>query len=96
VAPHDSPLLDLGGDVGALVVHLPGPPPSGEIEARPAGAPGARFHTGVHRRATPAGETWAAVFPDVWAGDYDLLGPDGGPIARVVVTGGRVAELDLR
>jgi hypothetical protein len=103
VGAHDAPMLDVGGDVGALVVLLPGPTPSGELEARPAGVadgPGARFHTGVHRRAVGDGRggdgVWAAVFPDVHDGTYTLLRPDGSALATVAVPGGRVTQLDLR
>ena len=101
VGAHDAPMLDVGGDVGALVVLLAGPTPSGELEARPAGAVdarGARFHTGVHHRAVGAvgGGLWAAVFPDVHDGTYTLLRPDGSPLATVAVPGGRVTQLDLR
>jgi hypothetical protein len=37
-----------------------------------------------------------ALFPEVVAGGYDLLDPDGEPLARIGVTGGQVSELDLR
>jgi hypothetical protein len=91
-----SPMLDIGGDVGALVVLLAGQTPSGELEACPAGDPGACFHTGVHRRGEGAGAAWAAVFPAVAAGRYHLLHHDGTPLAEVTVTGGRAHQLDLR
>jgi hypothetical protein len=91
-----SPLLDIGGDVGALVVYLAGDTPSGELEACPAGRPEERFHTGVHAVASPAGSVPVAVFPAVRAGAYDLLGPDDGRLATVVVGGGQVSEVDLR
>jgi hypothetical protein len=29
--PHSSPVLDIGGEVGALVVYLAARPPSGEL-----------------------------------------------------------------
>jgi hypothetical protein len=97
--PHEvgvSPLLDIGGDVGALVVYLPAPPPSGELEACPAGRPTARFHTGVHLRDTGVGPAHVAVFPEVVDGHYDLLDEAGAPLARAEIAGGRVSELDLR
>jgi hypothetical protein len=91
-----SPLLDIGGDVGAMVVHLAGPTRSGELEAHPAGRPTARFHTGVHLRPVVGGEQWVAVFPDVAGGEYELLDDEGEPIASVHVTGGQVSDVDLR
>lgn len=90
------PLLDIGGDVGALVVYLAGDTPSGELEACPTGRPDERFHTGVHEVVSPAGRVPVAVFPEVPAGTYDLLDPEAVPLATVAVTGGRVSEVDLR
>ncbi len=95
-APGASPLLDIGGDVGALVVYLPHPTPSGELEACPTGRPAARFHTGVHDRVLATGAVPVAVFPEVAAGGYDLLDDDGTPMATVHVSGGEVSEVDLR
>jgi hypothetical protein len=40
--------------------------------------------------------TWVAIFPEVVEGTYHLLDDTGSPMARVVVTGGLVEELDLR
>jgi hypothetical protein len=52
---HSAPVLDIGGEVGALVVYLAHRPSTGELEACPAGEPAARFHTGVHHRSIIAG-----------------------------------------
>jgi hypothetical protein len=93
---HSAPVLDIGGEVGAVVVYLAARPPTGELEASPAGDPAALFHTGVHHRSTPTGWTWTAVFPEVTEGRYQLLDDDGGPMADVTVTGGNVHQLDLR
>lgn len=93
---HSSPVLDIGGEVGAMVVYLAAGTRSGELEACPVGAPNARFHTGVHHRAIADGFAWTAVFPEVTEGAYHLLDAKGAPVAAVTVTGGRVAELDLR
>ena len=94
--PGTSPLLDIGGDVGALVVYLAGDTPSGELEACPAGRPRERFHTGVHEIVAPSGTVPVAVFPEVRAGAYDVLGPDDLVLASVVVRGGQVSEVHLR
>ena len=91
-----SPVLDIGGEVGALVVYLATEPPTGELEACPVDDPTARFHTGVHRRAVGRGAAWTAVFPEVAGGSYHLLDDDGAPLAHVTVTGGSVAHVDLR
>jgi hypothetical protein len=93
---HSTPVLDIGGEVGALVVYLAAEPPTGELEACPVDDPTARFHTGVHRRAISHGFAWAAVFPEVTQGTYHLLDDEGIPLAHVTVTGGTVHQLDLR
>lgn len=85
------PVLDIGGDVGAVLVQLGGPTPSGELEMCPTGARGARFHTGVHERHG----AWIAVFPEVHTGRYDVLDDDLRVVASVDVVGGEVAELEL-
>lgn len=93
---HSSPVLDIGGDIGALVVYLTDQPATGELEACPVDDPTARFHTGVHHRAIAHGFAWTAVFPEVTEGSYHLLDDDGAPLAHVTVTGGTVQQLDLR
>ena len=95
-APGASPLLDIGDDVGAMVVYLDAVTPSGELEACPAGRPAERFHTGVHLRALGGGSVAAAVYPQVRRGSYQILDEEILPVALVHVEGGRVAELDLR
>ncbi len=95
-APGANPVLDIGGDVGALLVYLDGVTPSGELEACPAGRPDARFHTGVHLRELGGGNVAVAVFPQVTDGSYQLLDDEDRPMAFVRVSGGQVAEVDLR
>ncbi|HET6949862.1 MAG TPA: hypothetical protein VFI47_05790 [Acidimicrobiales bacterium] len=95
-SPGASPLLDIGDDVGALVVYLDRTTRSGELEACPAGRPADRFHTGVHPRAVGGRDVPVAVFPQVVRGSYQVLDDEGIPMALVHVSGGRVAEIDLR
>jgi hypothetical protein len=92
----DTPVLDIGGDVGAMVVYLPEDPLSGELDACPHGKPGDRFHTGVHELDIADGPTWVAVYPEVPAGRYDLLADTGDVLATVAVAGGDVTLHDLR
>ena len=75
-------MLDIGGEVGALVVYLAAEPPTGELEACPVDDPAARFHTGVHHRDIGHGLAWTAVFPEVLEGSYHLLDDDGAPLAH--------------
>jgi hypothetical protein len=94
--PTSTSVLDIGGEVGALVVLLAARPAGGELEAEPAGSPHARFHTGVHHRELGRHSAWVAVFPEVVAGTYHLLDEGGSPLATVSVAGGAVRHLDLR
>ena len=89
-------VLDIGGEVGAVVVTLAANTPSGELEACPQDEPEARFHTGVHHRPLGDESVWVAVFPEVAEGSYYLLDDNGLPMAGVTVVGGQVEQLDLR
>lgn len=92
----DWPLLDVGGEVGALVVHLAAVPAGGELEAQPAGDPCLRFHTGVHLRMVGGAPVPVALFPELTEGVYEILDGELAPVESVFVPGGQVAELDLR
>lgn len=95
-APDGIPVLDIGGEVGALLVYLDGPTPSGELQARPLGEPDARFHTGVHPREVFSATMHVALYPEVKRGTYEILDDALVPLAVVEVDGGSVTELDLR
>ena len=89
-------LLDLGGDVGALIVHTPGAIAGQEIELCPAGAgrdARHRRHVAVLARQAGARELHAAVFPAVPAGRYELwVKPDGPTELSATVVGGEITE----
>jgi len=93
---QDSLVLDIGGDVGALVL-VTGPElAEQEIEISPgtdAAAP--RSHNQVHARRWPGGVGHTAVFPSVPAGDYTVWRDDGTPYAIVTIHGGQVTQHDL-
>jgi hypothetical protein len=95
-APGLFPVLDIGGEVGALVVYLADQTATGELEACPTSDPDHRFHTGVHSRSFGEAAAWVAIFPEVVEGTYHLLDDAGSPMATVAVTGGNVEQLDLR
>jgi hypothetical protein len=95
MALGDVPMLDIGGDVGAIVAHLTGPTRSGELEACPVDGPERRFHTGVHHRSDIVSTAYVAVFPQVVEGRYHLLHDDGTIRATVAVTGGAVTAVDI-
>jgi hypothetical protein len=92
---NGAPVLDIGGDVGAVVVWLSAMTPTGELEAQPIGHPERRFHTGVHWRDAGCNRHAVAVYPEVVAGEYEILDGRMQPVARVRVTGGAVSTLHL-
>lgn len=93
--PEATPVLDIGGDVGALVVQLGTVPQTGELEACPRAHPDLRFHTGVHWRRVAGERVAVAVYPAVIQGDYDILDQQLRAVASVRVEGGEVAEVRL-
>jgi hypothetical protein len=101
-------LLDIGGDVGALVVIMPPALLGTEIEIRPvhdhatvpaehgSGHHHARgvSHVGVVGRPTGAASVPTAVFPELLEGDYELYERPSGPIRlNARIGGGQVTRL---
>ena len=89
-------VLDIGGDIGALLVLLPETFAGTEIEIGLAGEK-PFTHTGVHLRGEGEHRRQTAVYPELTTGDYQLRHPgDGSALGPVVhVEGGALAELDL-
>ena len=89
-------VLDIGGDIGALIVFLPERFAGTEIEIGVAGEK-PFTHTGVHPRGEGEHRRLTAVYPELTTGDYQLQHPgDGSALGPVVhVEGGVLAELDL-
>ncbi|MHA6758349.1 hypothetical protein [Streptacidiphilus sp. PAMC 29251] len=88
-------MVDIGGDVGALVIHTPDSLHGAELELSPVDNGATRTHVAVRERRGPGPVKYAAIFPSLTAGTYTLWRPDGdgGPAARVTVTGGEVTQL---
>ena len=88
-------VLDIGDNVGALVVHTPDSLSGLEIEIARRGQSQAFTHTDVRERRLPDGSVYAGVFPALKVGDYTLLAPNGGAKHDVTITSGRVTEVTL-
>jgi hypothetical protein len=89
-------VLDIGADVGALIVHTDAAMHGNEIEISPTGDDEHRSHKEVLERESAGQPAFTAVFDALTAGSYTLWSA-GRPLAREVgVEGGRVANLDLR
>jgi hypothetical protein len=92
-----SVVLDIGGDVGAAIVHAPAALAGSEIEIRRGGASWDGTHVAVRARHILNGEMYAALFPALRHGSYEvrLRGDATGPVASLDVEGGRVVETRL-
>jgi hypothetical protein len=92
---HPEPVvLDIGGELGALIVHTDLGMVGVEVEISATGSDGERSHKEVLEREIEGRPAYTAVFDKVGAGSYTLW-VDG--VARehgVVIIGGAVAELD--
>ena len=88
-------VLDIGGNIGALLIYTPAGRSGSEIEVCRAEAPRRRIHSVVHPRLTAQTAVYAAVFPELEAGDYLFCGENRNR-RPITVTGGVVAELDWR
>ena len=93
------PVLDIGGDVGALVATMEPAAAGTELHLRSEHEPPISIHTGVwHRAAAGGGENHltAAVFAELLEGSYWALDRDGNDLVRVDIRGGELATIDLR
>jgi len=85
-------LLDIGGDVGAVVVTMPAGMDGVEVEIRPAGVAdiGHRHHPHVAVVNRPVGGDLvpSLVFPELVAGRYDLFLKHGDRACLSVEVGG--------
>jgi hypothetical protein len=86
-------VLELGADVGALVLHTPAELDGREIEISPEEAvTSRRTHSMVRPRHMTTGTRYAAVYPDLAAGPYTIWADEQNPVGRVVIAGGRVTN----
>lgn len=92
----DVVVLDIGGDVGALVLYTRPEFNGREIEVSPLGRDVQRVHTAIHGRSVGGRTIYAGVYPQLVAGEYRLWGAPPGAVERVTIEPGRVAEVDWR
>jgi hypothetical protein len=85
-------VLDIGEDVGALVLYTPAELFGHEIEVSPPGNATARTHSAVLERSCNNRVFYAAVYPELPAGEYQVQ-VDGNP--RFTIHPGTVAEVRL-
>jgi hypothetical protein len=87
----ESVVLDIGEDVGALVLYTRPEHHGREIELSPLGDSAARVHSAVLERSVNGRTVFAAVYPELRAGEYQVWSE----VPRwVTITAGAVTELD--
>jgi hypothetical protein len=82
-------LVDIGGEIGALVLYAPEALLGAEIDLVPARVGVATTHSAVRERQLGQGRIFAAVYPALPEGDYTVE-PTGQP---VLIKGGCITEL---
>jgi hypothetical protein len=90
----ESVVLDIGDDVGALVLYTPPRLHGHEIEVSPIGHDTLRVHTAVLERRANGRTMFAAVYPELKAGSYRIWGDDPSLKNEVTIVAGMVAEVD--
>ena len=88
-------IMELGADVGALILYTPADLDGEEIEISRDGDPGSRrTHSRVRPRHMPGETRYAAVYPGLPAGRYTVWRDERSPAATVTVAGGQVSSCD--
>ncbi|GAC1380248.1 MAG: hypothetical protein NVSMB33_06140 [Ktedonobacteraceae bacterium] len=86
-------VLDIGEDVGALVIYTREELRGQQIDVSPKGNDWQKTHTDVLERRANGRPVFAALFLSLRAGDYTIW---SNPISEVTIIGGQVAEVDWR
>jgi len=89
----ENAVLDIGEDIGALVIYTGQELLGEEIEVSPKGTNAQKTHTAVLERKVNGRTVYAALFLSLPDGDYNTCSI---PSSAITITGGHVAELDWR
>jgi hypothetical protein len=92
--PPDALVLDIGGDIGALILYADETCLGSEVDLTPTGAPRSHhIHTMVRRRRATKKDIIAGLYPELPQGTYTIWGlEDSGPIGEVTIVGAQVSE----
>jgi hypothetical protein len=89
-------VLEIGAELGALVVYTNADLHGTEIEISPTGDDDHRAHKDVLNRPVSGRPTYAAVFDRLADGSYTLWADDQPVATGVAIIGGCITELDWR
>lgn len=81
-------VLDIGDDVGALIIITPAAMAGEEIHVSPVRDPAGRTHSAVRERRLGPASCHAAVYPALPAGEYTIWRDAGRPAGTVRIGGG--------
>jgi hypothetical protein len=95
VAAGDA-ILDIGGDIGALILYTDQDLLGHEIEVSREGEDEGRTHTAIRARGGPDHPTYAGIYPALSQGTYRIWTAAPDVQTRVVIVGGQVSEVDWR
>ena len=84
-------VLELGEDIGVLVLDVPPELNGREIEISPSGG-GHRTHSLVRERHLATGTAYAAVYPGLAAAAYTVWLDGDTPAGRVTIRGGQATR----
>jgi hypothetical protein len=89
-------VLDIGGEIGALILRTGPEYLDREIEVSLLGDDAARTHTAIHERTIDGRPAYAGIYAALPAGEYRAWTDDPTLPDRFTIVGGEVAELDWR
>ncbi len=93
--PHpETVVLDIGGDLGALIIHAQAGLHGTEVEISPRGEDASRSHKEVLERRMGDRPAFTAVFDRLASGRYTLWVNNTPRVREVQIMGGEITELD--
>jgi hypothetical protein len=93
--PHpEHVVLDIGEDIGALIIHTDAEMHGAEVEISATGQDDHRTHKDVLEREINGRPAYTAVFDKLREGTYTLWVDDVARAKNVAVNGAAIAELD--
>jgi hypothetical protein len=89
-------VLDIGDDIGALIIYSRRELCGRQIDVSPQGRTWQRIHTDILERRVDGSSVFAALFLSLLADEYIIWGAGARAVGEITITGGQVAEVDWR